>query len=333
LSGQPVGGAADTLAAGAVLRPEPESGALLLDLPALPLPGILHAQARLALVGDYAPPPTRSPQAYHRYRLAAATLARAAAAGQSLPDLLQALATLAVPLTPELLEQLHAWHDQGRQLALAQLPLLRTSTPAQLAAILQERTLAAAVGEVLAPTVATVTQDLAAFARQLQRFGHYAAWPPAQPTPAGNAAATAALWLAGRVYASLADHLPLPLPPPYAELDRLLATLSPAQQAVLQAQARQLHEQLLDLLDNLPFTPPPQPSDPAQWRLPIAQAIDAGQKLLITYFSAGRNLTTQRLVEPYWIEEHRGVPYLRAYCHSAGRVLTFRLDRIASLAV
>jgi predicted DNA-binding transcriptional regulator YafY len=51
----------------------------------------------------------------------------------------------------------------------------------------------------------------------------------------------------------------------------------------------------------------------------------------MTYFTAGRNLLTRRVVTPYWLEEHRGIPYLRADCHQAGKVLLFRLDRIQEL--
>ncbi|HHW84884.1 MAG TPA: WYL domain-containing protein, partial [Chloroflexi bacterium] len=115
-------------------------------------------------------------------------------------------------------------------------------------------------------------------------------------------------------------------------LDRLFATQPPWQQALLQAQYERLIDLLADLLDNLPFTPPPTPTDPAQWQAIIHTAIEQKQPLQITYFSAGRNLSTQRRIEPYWIEERRGIPYLRAYCHSAARVLTFRLDRIQAIA-
>jgi predicted DNA-binding transcriptional regulator YafY len=33
------------------------------------------------------------------------------------------------------------------------------------------------------------------------------------------------------------------------------------------------------------------------------------------------------------VETHQDVAYLLAYCHQAGRVLTFRLDRVAGLEV
>lgn len=310
----------------------------LLDLSALPNPPTLHTQAQCALYGAYTVPSSRTPQAYHRYEFTAAALARAAATGYGLPNLCEALAQAGVTLSPAHYAQLAAWHAQGRQLTLTQAPLLRTTTPAQLAALTQLRSLQPALGEILAPTVVTLTSDLATFAAQLQTQGYYAtvaaptqAAPLAAPT--SNPATLGALWLAGRIYARLGEHLPLPLPPPLTELDHLFALLPATQQAVLQAQADQVHEHLLALLDNLPFTPPPQPTDPEQWHPVIRQAIAAEQRLQITYFSAGRNITTRRLLDPYWLEEYRNISYLRAYCHSAGRVLTFRLDRIAEMEI
>ena len=85
------------------------------------------------------------------------------------------------------------------------------------------------------------------------------------------------------------------------------------------------------MLDGRTFAPPPQPSDPARWRPLIESAVATGRTLTMHYFTAGRNVLTQRTVTPYWIEEHRGIPYLRADCHLAGRVRLFRLDRIQEL--
>lgn len=186
-----------------------------------------------------------------------------------------------------------------------------------------------------------VDAALGTAASQLCRYELY---PQVQaPTAASTAATTdanadlppdaASAWLAGEVYALLGEHLALPVPPNSLSLDHLYASLSPAEQAALDGQRQAIHEQLLALLDDLPLTPPPIPSFPEEWIPLIDAALDNRQLLRLTYFTAGRNLTTQRLVEPYWCEEHRGVPYLRAYCHSAERVLLFRLDRIQSLAV
>jgi hypothetical protein len=304
-----------------------------LYLPAGPTTGHLAAQAQISRYGRYQPPAARTTAVFHHYQLTPITLAAAAAAGHGLATLSAALATVGLALTPAQHATLAAWHEQGRQLTIQHLPLLRTQTPAQLAALLQNPTIRAALGEVLAPTAALLTGDSADFARLLQRQGYAVAAPLVDTTTAPEDAATGALWLAGRLYAALGDQLPLPLPLPFAALDQLLAQLPTTAQVALQAQWLQLHEQLLTLLDNLPYTPPPQPSDPAQWRPIITRAIDANQLLRLTYHSAGRNLTTERLVQPYWVEEHRGIPYLRAYCHNAGRVLTFRLDRIAAVMV
>ena len=125
----------------------------------------------------------------------------------------------------------------------------------------------------------------------------------------------------------------MPAPLPTAHLAALFDQLAPPEQAALHAQLAQVEEDLRAALDQFPYTPPPQPTDPAVWRPLIIQAIDSQARLQMTYFTAGRNLTTSRLVEPYWLEEVRGVPYLRAYCHSAGRVLIFRLDRIEALTL
>lgn len=68
-------------------------------------------------------------------------------------------------------------------------------------------------------------------------------------------------------------------------------------------------------------------------RAGLPRAVDARQALRIHYYTAGRNLLTERQIEPYWLEERHDSLYLRAYCHEAGRVLIFGVDRIQSVAV
>lgn len=285
-----------------------------LRVAALPQAGALAVQAHLSRYSTYGVPQPRFTAAYHDY---------------GLPTLWAALHSLGLAPTAAHWQTLQQWSAAGQQLTLTYLPILRTTTPAQLAALLKEPSLRPALVEVLNPTTAVVGGALTAFAAQLQRRGCSAALPTADQDPLPGP--SGALWLAGQLYAHLGVHLPLPLPPPFGELTALFQQWTPAQQAVLHVYLAQLQEALVRLLDQLPFTPPPTPSDPAQWRPVIAQAIAANANLQMRYFTAGRNLTTQRLVEPYWIEERHGVPYLRAYCHSAGNVLTFRLDRIEAL--
>ena len=235
---------------------------------------------------------------------------------------------------PELLAQLHAYAD-----------------------------VRAGLGELLSPTVAVAALPPADLAARLRAAGFFPQGPGTRDQESGdrsqepeNSASTsrpsasslqfpassfqppvssfqspAALWLAGQLYAALGEHTTLPLPPPFADLTALLAALPPLDQAVIQAQWETVRHDLLALLDGRTFAPPPQPSDPARWRPLIESAVATGRTLTMHYFTAGRNALTQRTVTPYWIEEHRGIPYLRADCHLAGRVRLFRLDRIQEL--
>ncbi|MCE7985714.1 MAG: WYL domain-containing protein [Caldilinea sp. CFX5] len=325
----------------------PDHWLLTLPVDAAPL-----AQAHLAPfaqveTGDD-PTGTVAATGVHTYRLQATTVGQAAAAHLGLPTLLDALTTLGLTLTPDQLAHLHNWYAAGQQLQLLLLPLVRTTDAALMARLQQNRRLQPWLGEVLSPTTAIWHGDGAAFVAALRQQGFYpdaAAWSQEGTPPAGETGATGegaapalvrdagALWLAARIYQWLGQFLPLPVALPDDQVRLLTQSLSPGQQAAVTAHLAQLEDRLRQLLDHLPFTPPPTPTDPEQWRPLVAAAIAAKTPLQMRYFSAGRNLTTDRLIDPYWIEEAHGIPYLRAYCHSAGAVLTFRLDRIEALAL
>ena len=97
-----------------------------------------------------------------------------------------------------------------------------------------------------------------------------------------------------------------------------------------------MHTQLGQLLDGYHLMPPTIPAlyavDSAARRQQLESALAARQALHIHYYTAGRNLLTERKIEPYWLEERHDSLYLRAYCHQAGRVLIFRVDRIQAVA-
>jgi hypothetical protein len=327
----------------------------LVTIPAT-APPLAQAQlAPFALVDGDAAPAATAPAAtvaatgVHTYLLHEQSVAQAAAAGGGLPTLLAAFTTLALPLTPDLQARLYAWHAAGCQLQLTQLPLIRTTDAALMARLQQNRRLQPWLGEVVSPTTAVWQGDSAAFLAALRAQGFYPAatglTPMGSAAPAthstenapapvgGQPVDSSALWLAASVYQWLGNFLPLPLPLSSAQRQTLEQTLSPVQQAALAAHLAQVTAQLQQVLDHLPSTPPPTPTDPAQWRPVLLAAIAAKTTLAMRYFSAGRNLTTDRLIDPYWIEEQHGIPYLRAYCHSAGAVLTFRLDRIEALVL
>jgi hypothetical protein len=300
----------------------------------------------------------------HLYHLDETTVAPAAATGHGLPTLLAALTGLGLVLSPQQLGQLHAWHAQGHAVRVTTLAVLRAATPQLMARIVQTPAVAAGLGEQLSSTVAVLADPPAELIRRLRAAGFFPQAAGIRGQEAGDREQESgdrgqeskdrqpaasfplltssfqsptfnfqlpAFWLTGQLYALLGQHLTLPVPPPFEALHALLAALSPVQQAVLQSQWESLRDDLLTLLDGQAFTPPPQPADPDRWRPLIAQAIAEARSLQITYFTAGRNVLTQRTVTPYWIEEHRGIPYLRADCHLAGKVLLFRLDRIMGL--
>lgn len=301
----------------------------------------------------------------HVYRLDADTVAAAAAQGYELPDLLVALAELGVRLTADQIAMLQDWHGRGRRLQITHLPLLRAADRETMAQVLAHPEVRAGLGDLLAPTVALIAIPPSELAQRLCAAGFFtrgqetacpgqssevtgqpghgkpvdSAMQIRRPQPSirnlqsaiFNPQSPAALWLAGRLYAALGELIPLPLPPPFADLAALLESLSPADRATVQAQWEALAAAWREVLDGQTYAPPPQPTDPERWRPAIEAAIAAGRSLRIRYFTAGRNVLTERTVTPYWIEEHRGIPYLRADCHLAGRVRLFRLDRIQEL--
>jgi proteasome accessory factor C len=64
-------------------------------------------------------------------------------------------------------------------------------------------------------------------------------------------------------------------------------------------------------------------------RLPVLQqALDDGRALLLRYYTASRDETTERIVDPLRIFEADGRTYLEAWCRSAEGMRIFRLDRI-----
>jgi hypothetical protein len=297
---------------------------------------LYDAQATLAAYSDYVRFDRNAAPGLHWYRLSPASVARAAAVGLGLPALGQALTALHQPPDAEAWQQLWAWHSQGTTLHLTIRPLLQAKTPAALAAVWQIPNLRPLLGEILSPTTATLQVDLNTARQALNRaalFPNRQAMSTRAPTARGgcDSGQVGALWLAGQLYAWLGEHLSLPLPPPFATLQQLWTELTAEEQAVVAAQWEALREQLLDLVDAFPFTPPPHPSDPTQWRLLLEAAATAKHDLELLYFSAGRNLLTRRRVQPFWVIEAQGISYLIAYCHPTARVLTFRLDRIQAI--
>jgi proteasome accessory factor C len=60
----------------------------------------------------------------------------------------------------------------------------------------------------------------------------------------------------------------------------------------------------------------------------VRGAVDRGRALRITYYTAARDATTERVVDPIRVLLVEGRTYLEAWCRSAEAVRRFRLDRI-----
>jgi proteasome accessory factor C len=65
----------------------------------------------------------------------------------------------------------------------------------------------------------------------------------------------------------------------------------------------------------------------------VREALTAGRALRMTYWSAGRDATTDRVVDPRRLVTANGRPYLEAWCRLAQDVRTFHLGRVDSLEV
>ena len=68
-------------------------------------------------------------------------------------------------------------------------------------------------------------------------------------------------------------------------------------------------------------------------RATLADALERGRRLELTYDSGLRDETTRRSVDPLRLFVLEGYGYLEAWCYSAGGLRTFRLDRIAAATI
>ncbi len=96
------------------------------------------------------------------------------------------------------------------------------------------------------------------------------------------------------------------------------------------------------MVGRIPFPPWPEEGLPVEESLAlIRQALAEGQALEMDYYTAGRDVLTHRVVEPYRLEK-RGAPsassgqsvyYLVGFCRRAQAERVFRLDRIHHIAI
>ncbi|MEP6561015.1 MAG: YafY family protein [Nakamurella sp.] len=70
------------------------------------------------------------------------------------------------------------------------------------------------------------------------------------------------------------------------------------------------------------------PADPAPALGVVRQALDETRRIWIRYYTASRDQVTERTVDPLRLLVTDGHSYLEAYCHLAGAIRHFRVDRI-----
>jgi DNA polymerase-3 subunit epsilon len=64
----------------------------------------------------------------------------------------------------------------------------------------------------------------------------------------------------------------------------------------------------------------------------IAEALDEKKRVRLHYVNA-QGQESQRLIRPLRVSAQRGYLYLQAYCHQAGALRTFRLDRVVEMTI
>lgn len=71
--------------------------------------------------------------------------------------------------------------------------------------------------------------------------------------------------------------------------------------------------------------------DPVIWNN-LENACHRQQSVLMTYYTASRNATGDRVLDPYLLHIYRGTnPYVIGYCHTRKMIRWFRVDRIRKL--
>jgi len=73
--------------------------------------------------------------------------------------------------------------------------------------------------------------------------------------------------------------------------------------------------------------------DPDIWHQ-LEEACQTHKTVEMTYYTAGRNATSDRKLDPYVLHIYRGTnPYVIGYCHTRQEIRWFRVDRIKRLQV
>lgn len=261
------------------------------------------------------------------------SIARAVQRGYGVEGIIHALETaLHRPLDSSLRADLRDWARAAHAYRLQTVCVLETARDEQLKAVYAARRFRPHTLRRLSPRHAVVDPAIRpALEAWLQQRGF--ALDAAPPDPARPAVAfpdPAYDWLGLRVLLGLGDLVPLPVPPPHAQLATAAARLAPAELGRLEETARRLLDDLRDAIRGRDaFYPALRPPDDDLLRA-VADALRHDRTLTITYRTLGDSAPRVRRVRPHSLEQRGELTYLRAWCYLAEAELTFRLDRVTS---
>jgi predicted DNA-binding transcriptional regulator YafY len=91
---------------------------------------------------------------------------------------------------------------------------------------------------------------------------------------------------------------------------------------------KNMKKEFLDqVIEIIQMGTPAYQQDKTNFLSPVMQAILAERTIEATYHSQGRNETTRRLIDPYYLTPRDHRFYLIGYCHEKKQIRTFRLSR------
>jgi hypothetical protein len=271
-------------------------------------------------------------RATRRYQLTPARLRRALAQGDSLARIFHSLETLTRDaLSARVVARLNEWACGNTAFTLEHATLLTVRDSAQLTALARDRCARQCIAQTLSPRAVILRPArIDALIRHLERQGITPrvqfARAAAAPRPVRDSI-DLHLYIAAR----LGYEFPTPLS--YRVPHSILAALETRLTPTDRARAEQI---FTDLVAAHP-TPTRAVESPADVHsasdhlAALERAIANGTALRITYYTATRDATTTRTIEPLRLEWRRQIPYLIAYCRLRQDERVFRVSRILEL--
>lgn len=274
------------------------------------------------------------------YRITQASWVRALHQGHRFPALLARLNRVAQrPLTGEEINQLTTWAEAANRMTLHRLTVLEATDPAILARLSGSRRGRKHIVRTLSRRAVVV--DEARLELLIRRLTLQEDMPPrVEIAPREKARAStlgaggaAYLWLTAKVYQALGDVIDLPATVPFGLLAHLARVAEPQALAAAEVAIQRTLDVLYEVLaGRSPFPVWTAITLPVEESMAqIKEALTTGQALEIEYYTAGRNVVTQRVVEPHRLEYRGQIAYLVGFCQWAQAERTFRVDRIRAI--